>query len=67
LLQSLQAGDRAGAANVLAQAQGEGWSAPLLAALQAIVQGARNPALGDDPALYYRDAAEVVWLVARLG
>jgi tetratricopeptide (TPR) repeat protein len=66
LLQFLQAGDRAGAAHLLVQAQGQGAPAPLLAALQAIVQGARNPALGDDPALYYRDAAEVVWLVARL-
>jgi tetratricopeptide (TPR) repeat protein len=67
LLQSLQADDQAGAAHILVQAEAAGWSAPLLAALQAIVEGAGDPALGDDPALDYASAAEVVWLVARLG
>ena len=33
----------------------------------AVLQGSRDRALGDDPALYYRDAAEVLFLMERLG
>jgi tetratricopeptide (TPR) repeat protein len=32
-----------------------------------ILQGSRDKALGDDPALYYADAAEVLFLIERLG
>jgi hypothetical protein len=32
-----------------------------------ILNGSRDKALGDDPALYYGDAAEVLFLIERLG
>lgn len=32
-----------------------------------ILNGSRDKALGDDPALYYADAAEVLFLIERLG
>ena len=32
-----------------------------------ILNGSRDPALADDPALYYRDAAEVLFFIERLG
>lgn len=35
--------------------------------LQAILQGARDPALADDPALGYTDAAELALLLERIG
>jgi hypothetical protein len=38
----------------------------LIQALVAALNGSRNPALADDPALYYRDAAEVLFLIERL-
>ena len=40
---------------------------PILSALQAILAGARDPALADDPALDYRDAAELRLLLEQLG
>ena len=38
----------------------------LIPALQAILSGARDPALASDPGLYYRDAAEIVLLLEAL-
>ena len=40
---------------------------PILSALQAILAGARDPALADDPALDYRNAAELRLLLEPLG
>lgn len=39
----------------------------LIQALVAVLNGARDPALADDPALDYANAAEVLWLMERLG
>jgi tetratricopeptide (TPR) repeat protein len=38
----------------------------LIQATVAILNGSRDPALADDPALYYGDAAEVLFLIQRL-
>jgi riboflavin biosynthesis pyrimidine reductase len=38
----------------------------LIQAMVAILNGSRNPALADDPALNYDDAAEVLFLLQRL-
>jgi tetratricopeptide (TPR) repeat protein len=38
----------------------------LIQAMVAILNGSRDPALADDPALDYDDAAEVLWLIERL-
>ena len=38
----------------------------LIQAVVAILNGSRDPALADDPALYYADAAEVLFLLHRL-
>lgn len=40
---------------------------PLLPALQAIVAGSRDPALAEAPEFSYDTAAEVLWLIERLG
>jgi hypothetical protein len=40
---------------------------PLIAKLQAILAGSRDPELAADPELYYRDAAEVLFLLEKLG
>jgi tetratricopeptide (TPR) repeat protein len=42
------------------------WVKALIPKLQAILGGARDPALADDPALDYDDAAEVLLLLERL-
>lgn len=39
---------------------------PVLPALEAILQGSRDPALAEDPALDYDDAAELLLLLERL-
>ncbi|MGZ3300534.1 MAG: hypothetical protein ACXWO3_06485, partial [Isosphaeraceae bacterium] len=39
---------------------------PVLLALRAILAGSRDPALADDPALDYDDAAEILLLLERL-
>jgi hypothetical protein len=36
-------------------------------AVVTILNGSRDPALADDPALHYGDAAEVLFLLERLG
>ena len=41
-------------------------SGPVLVALRAILAGNRDPALADDPALDYDDAAEILLLLERL-
>lgn len=41
--------------------------APLIPKLQAILAGSRDPELAADPELYYRDAAEVLILLEKLG
>ncbi|MEZ4709400.1 MAG: tetratricopeptide repeat protein [Caldilineaceae bacterium] len=38
----------------------------LIQAMRSIFNGARDPALADDPALNYADAAEILFLLARL-
>ncbi|MBF0341534.1 MAG: tetratricopeptide repeat protein [Magnetococcales bacterium] len=40
---------------------------PLIAALQKILAGARDPALAEDPALFYMDACELTLLLEALG
>jgi hypothetical protein len=35
--------------------------------MAAIFNGSRDPALADDPALTYTDAAEILFLIERLG
>jgi tetratricopeptide (TPR) repeat protein len=42
------------------------WLQTILPKLQAILHGDRNPALADDPALAYRDAAELLLLLEQL-
>jgi tetratricopeptide (TPR) repeat protein len=39
----------------------------IMQAMITILNGSRDKALGDDPALYYADAAEVLFLIERLG
>lgn len=43
------------------------WLPPLLPVLQAIVAGSRDPALAEAPEFSYDTAAEVLWLIERLG
>jgi tetratricopeptide (TPR) repeat protein len=43
------------------------WLPPLLPVLQAIVAGSRDPALAEVPEFSYDTAAEVLWLIERLG
>ncbi|MBF0340315.1 MAG: tetratricopeptide repeat protein, partial [Magnetococcales bacterium] len=40
---------------------------PLIAALQKILTGARDPALAEDPALFFMDACELTLLLEALG
>lgn len=42
------------------------WLKTLLPKLQAILMGSRDPALADDPALDYDDAAELILLLETL-
>ncbi len=67
--QTLAAGDPASVASQLQQVAAAPEAAPLLpilAALQAIAAGGRDPALAEDPALGYREAAEVLLLIEAL-
>jgi len=44
------------------------WEATVtLKRLQTILEGARDPALADDPELDYRESAELLLLLERLG
>ena len=49
-----------------AQADKPAYLAPVLTALRAVLAGTRDPALADDPALDYHDAAEILMLLERL-
>ncbi|HEY3227755.1 MAG TPA: tetratricopeptide repeat protein, partial [Roseiflexaceae bacterium] len=48
-------------------ADAEPWARALIPKLQEILHGARDPALAEDPALEYDDAAELVLLLEGLG
>jgi hypothetical protein len=39
----------------------------LIQAVSTVLNGSRDPALADDPALDYADAAEILFLIERLG
>jgi hypothetical protein len=39
----------------------------LIQAVVTIIKGSRDPALADDPALHYADAAEILFLIIRVG
>jgi uncharacterized protein YbjT (DUF2867 family) len=69
--QALAAGKAAGALAQLAAVRAEpdlpANLKPALCALEAIVQGSRDPALAEDPALDYADAAELLLLLEKLG
>jgi hypothetical protein len=43
------------------------WWRVFLAKVQLILNGARDPALADDPALSYNNAAQLLLLIERLG
>ena len=67
--QALAAGDPASVAFQLQQVAAAPEAAqrlPFLSALQAIAGGGRDPALAEDPALGYREAAEVLLLIEAL-
>lgn len=71
LCQMLQSGDSARAQTLLQQLAASpdqpDWWGPFIPALQAIVAGSRDPVLAEAPEFYYRTAAEVLWLIERLG
>jgi len=71
-LRAKQAGQTAQMESRLQRLAGDpGWQVDaakaLVSALQAILGGSRDPALAENPALYYRDAAEVQLLLEALG
>ena len=61
--QAIGQGETAQAAAVLAQYANHPDAKVLIAKLQAILNGDRNPALADDPALNYDDAVELQLLL----
>lgn len=67
----VQAGQTAEAQELLRQLEAApdllDWLPPLLPVLQAIVAGSRDPALAEAPEFSYDTAAEVLWLIERLG
>ena len=42
------------------------WRKHLIQAIITILNGSRDPSLADDDALYYADAAEILFLIERL-
>jgi tetratricopeptide (TPR) repeat protein len=70
LYQAMQAGQTAEMAALLQQLVDDpdrpGWL-PLVSTLQAILHGSDDPALAENPALSYRNAAEVQLLLETLG
>jgi len=70
LLRAVKEGRLAESGAALDQLDGESnkpaYLRPVLVALRAIIAGNRDPALADDPALDYKDAAEVLLLLERL-
>lgn len=71
VIKDIQQGEQEKPIQFLAQAsQAEDtpdWFKVFALKILAILQGSRDKALGDDPALYYADAAEVLFLIERLG
>ena len=71
ILGSFQQGESDEAIQFLTQAvQAEdtaGWLKASAPKLLAVLNGSRDPALADDPALDYDDAAEILFLIERLG
>lgn len=71
IAQDIQRGDTREAERFLAQAAGTpdtpAWLKTLIPKLQAVLQGARDPALATDPNLDYDDAAELLLLLEALG
>jgi len=68
--QAIQQGQIAEAEQYLAEyleADAEPWARALIPRLQAILHGARDPALAEDPELAYTDAVELVLLLEGLG
>jgi tetratricopeptide (TPR) repeat protein len=68
--QAIQQGETTEMEQLLAQLTGAdvlSSTKVLIPKLQAILRGERNPALTDDPNLYYRDAAELLLLLEMLG
>ncbi|MDQ2695362.1 MAG: tetratricopeptide repeat protein, partial [Pseudomonadota bacterium] len=67
---AVRTGDAAGAAGVLRELSGRAdlpdRAKTLIPKLQAVLAGGRDPALADDPALYYTDAVELRLLVEGL-
>jgi tetratricopeptide (TPR) repeat protein len=69
VLQAIRQGDTGEAEQVLAKYLGDDaqpWAQAMIPKLQAILGGARDPALAADPALDYDDAAEVELLLEVL-
>jgi hypothetical protein len=71
VLQAIEQGDTAQAGQLLAQLSRATDTPPRLKALvpklQAILSGDRDPALANDPALDYDDAAELQLVLESLG
>ena len=71
VIKDIQQGEQEKPIQFLAQAsQAEDtpdWLKVFAPKILAILQGSRDKALGDDPALGYGDAAEVLFLIERLG
>lgn len=71
IFQMLQSRDSASAQTLLQQLAASpdrpDWWSPFIPALQAIVAGSRDPALAEAPEFSYYTAAEVLWLIERLG
>ena len=69
--QAMQAGQTTEMAALLQQLVNDpdspDWLKTLASTLQEIPNGSRDPALAENPALYYRDAAEVQLLLEALG
>lgn len=71
LCKQLQAGQAAEVQKALRQLEAAptlpDWLQPLLPVLHAVVAGSRDPALAEAPEFSYDTAAEVLWLIERLG
>jgi hypothetical protein len=68
--QSIQQGGLIEAEQTLARYLGPDarpWAKAMIPKLQAILHGSRDPALADDAALEYDDAAEVLLLLEQVG
>ncbi|MEO5331136.1 MAG: tetratricopeptide repeat protein [Magnetococcus sp. YQC-5] len=70
VLQAIQAGaveqEKALLAKLVVHSELPNNQKPMIPVLQKIVAGSRDPALADDPALYYSDACELILLLEQL-